>query len=491
MDIKKVLRKTTALTFTFTTALVMSGGIQAFAAEKDSRDFNENYGISHITRSDMLKLPEQQNSQQFKVPQFDASTIKNVPSAIKYDESGNKIELDVWDTWPLQNADGTVANYNGYQIVFGLAGDPKQGWDTFIYMFYKKIGDTSIDGWKNAGRVFKDSDKFGPNDPILNNQAEEWSGSATLTSDGKVRLFYTNRHPWDPEKGFFGKQTLTTAQVNVSNPNAETLQIDGVEDFKSIYDGGDGKLYQNVNQAFSGGDYSDNHTLRDPHYVEENGHKYLVFEANTGTETGYQGEESLFNKAYYGGSQLFFQAEKNKLLQSPNKKSIEIANGALGIIELNDDYTLKKEMKPLIASNTVTDEIERANVFQLNGKWYLFTSSRGSKMFIDGIDKEDIYMLGYVSDSLTGPYKPLNDTGLVLHQDLNPYDITWTYAHFAIPQVQGNNVVITSYMTNRSYFEDHHSTFAPSFLLNINGSKTSVVKDSILEQGQLTIDNNN
>uniref|UniRef100_UPI0030C875E1 glycoside hydrolase family 68 protein n=1 Tax=Enterococcus faecium TaxID=1352 RepID=UPI0030C875E1 len=158
-------------------------------------------------------------------------------------------------------------------------------------------------------------------------------------------------------------------------------------------------------------------TLRDPHYIEENGRKYLVFEANTGTEYGYQGEESLYNRAYYGGNTPFFQAEKTTLLQSPKKDLAEISNGALGIIEINDDFTFKKEMKPLIASNTVTDEIERPNIFKKDGKWYLFTSSRGSKMTIDGIDNEDIYLLGYVSDSLTGPYKPLNKTGIVLHQD--------------------------------------------------------------------------
>lgn len=475
----------------FSTSLIsclIGSGSVAFAKENSSMDYKDTYGISHITRNEMLKLPEQQKSQQFKVPQFDASTIKNITSAIKYDQWGNQIDLDVWDTWPLQNADGTVANYNGYHVIFGLAGDPKAPWDTFIYLFYQKIGDTSIESWKNAGRVFTDSDKLVPNDPILNNQAEEWSGSATLTSDGKVRLFYTNRHPWAPEQGFYGKQTLTTAQINVSQPDADTLKVDGVEDFKSIYDGGDGTIYQNVQNAFGEGNYSDNHTLRDPHYVEDNGRKYLIFEANTGLETGYQGEKSLYNRAYYGGSNVFFQTEKNNLLQSPKKDYAELANGAIGIIELNDDYTLKKEMKPLIASNTVTDEIERANVFKMNGKWYLFTSTRGSKMIVDGIDGEDIYMLGYVSDSLTGPYKPLNKTGLVLHQDLDPYDITWTYAHFAIPQVEGNNVVITSYMTNRGYFADHQSTFAPSFLLNIEGSKTSVVPNSILEQGQVTID---
>ncbi|MDN8929575.1 glycoside hydrolase family 68 protein, partial [Staphylococcus aureus] len=70
-----------------------------------------------------------------------------------------------------------------------------------------------------------------------------------------------------------------------------SLNINGVEDYKSIFDG-DGKTYQNVQQFIDEGNYSsgDNHTLRDPHYVEDKGHKSLVFEANTGTEDGYQGE---------------------------------------------------------------------------------------------------------------------------------------------------------------------------------------------------------
>ncbi|QGQ44168.1 glycoside hydrolase family 68 protein [Metabacillus sediminilitoris] len=485
MNFKRFAKQATVVTLS-TAILLGAGESLTYAKETDSRDHNESYGISHITRSDMHKMIEQQGDSRYTVPQFDESKIKNIPSAKGYDELGNLIDLDVWDTWPLQNADGTVANYNGYQIVFGLAGDPDRGWDTFIYMFYKKIGDTGIDSWKNAGRVFKDTDKFKSDDPVLRNQAEEWSGSATLTEDGKVRLFYTNRHGWDPAHNFYGKQTLTTAQINVSEQGSNTLKVDGIEDHKSIFDG-DEKFYQTVEQAFGNGDYSDNHTLRDPHYIEENGHKYLVFEANTGTETGYQGEESLFNKAYYGGSDVFFQNEKSKLLQSPKKDLAQISNGALGIIEINDDYTLKSVMKPLVASNTVTDEIERPNIFKKDGKWYLFTSSRGSKMTIDGIDNEDIYLLGYVSDSLTGPYKPLNKTGLVLHHDLDPYDVTWNYAHFAIPQEGSDNTVVTSYMTNRGYFEEHKSTFAPSFQLNINGDKTSVVENSILEQGQVTI----
>ncbi|MDF2505024.1 glycoside hydrolase family 68 protein [Clostridium sp.] len=476
------------LSTTFTTALLvgLGGGSVAFAKENNSTKYDN---ISHITRYNMSKIPAQQSNEQFKVPQFDASTIKNISSAKGYDKYGNLIDLDVWDSWPLQNADGTAANYHGYNVVFALAGDPKNGNDTSIYLFYQKIGDTSIDSWKNAGRVFKDSDKFNSNDPILKYQTQEWSGSATLTKDGKVRLFYTD-FSGAPEDGGTGysKQTLTTAQINLSEPGANTLKVDGVSDYKSIFDG-DGKIYQNVQQFIDEGAYAsgDNHTLRDPHYVEDKGHKYLVFEANTGTETGYQGEDALSNWAYYGGTKQFFETEKSKLLQSPKKGLAELANGALGIIELNDDYTLKKVMKPLITSNTVTDEIERANVFKLNGKWYLFTDSRGAKMTIDGIGDKDVYMLGYTSNSLTGDYKPLNGSGLVLSMNLDPTDLTFTYSHFAVPQKKGNNVVITSYMTNRGFFTDNHATFAPSFVLNIKGDRTSVVPNSIIEQGQLTI----
>lgn len=473
------------LTGTMIIACFIGMAHPSFAASIDQRQ-KDTDTISHITRFDMLKIPSQQNSPQFKVPQFDAASIKNLPSAKGFDEAGNPIDLDVWDSWPLQNADGTAANYHGYHLVFALAGDPKRSWDTHIYLFYQKIGETSVESWKFAGRVFKDSDKYSSNDPILKYQAEEWSGSATLTSDGKVRLFYTDRHPWDIQAGFYGKQTLTTSQVDLSQPDSDTIKVDGVEDLKSIFDGGDGTIYQNVMQGIQ--DPNDNHTLRDPHYVEDNGHKYLVFEANTGTTDGYQGLQSLFNQIYYGGNVHFFQTEKDKLLQSPKKNAAALANGALGIIELNNDYTLKKVMKPLITSNTVTDEIERANVFKMNGHWYLFTDSRGSKMTIDGIGSNDIYMLGYVSESLTGPYRPLNGSGLVLNMNLDYYDMTFTYSHFAIPQATGNNVVITSYITNRSIFADHHSTFAPSFLLNIHGTNTSVVPNSILPQGQLTID---
>ena len=99
MNIKKIIKQSTA--FTLTVALLLGGAGSPVFAKNVSGDYKETYDISHMTRSDMLKIPEQQKSEQFKVPQFDFSTIKNIESAKGKDEEGNTIDLDVWDSWPL------------------------------------------------------------------------------------------------------------------------------------------------------------------------------------------------------------------------------------------------------------------------------------------------------------------------------------------------------------------------------------------------------
>ena len=66
MKIKRVAKHTTAATLA--AALLVGGGYQTFARGNDSKDFNNSYGISHITRDNMVKIPQQQNSDQFKVP---------------------------------------------------------------------------------------------------------------------------------------------------------------------------------------------------------------------------------------------------------------------------------------------------------------------------------------------------------------------------------------------------------------------------------------
>ncbi len=61
MNIKKFAKQATVLTFT--TALLAGGATQAFAKETNQKPYKETYGISHITRHDMLQIPEQQKNE--------------------------------------------------------------------------------------------------------------------------------------------------------------------------------------------------------------------------------------------------------------------------------------------------------------------------------------------------------------------------------------------------------------------------------------------
>ena len=91
---------------------------------------------------------------------------------------------------------------------------------------------------------------------------------------------------------------------------------------------------------------------------------------------------------------------------------------------------------------------------------------------------DNVAMVGYVADSLTGPYKPLNDSGVVLTASVPANWRTATYSYYAVPVAgKGDQLLVTSYMTNRNGVagKGMDSTWAPSFLLQINPDNTTTV----------------
>jgi levansucrase len=450
--------------------------------------YERSYGAKQITRHEFSLIPKQQNNEKFKVPNFSSKKIDNIPTAYKTID-GKKITLDVWDSWPLQNADGTVAKYKGYNLVFALSATPNI-WDTKIYLFYQKAGESDLSLWKNAGEVFNRAQLLNSGKEYLKLQTQEWSGSAVRLGND-IRLFYTVFS----DKQTNGKpdfnQTLSTAKIDIE-ANESGLKVKRVTDYKPIFNG-DGNIYQSIEQFRSEGlsKSGDNHALRDPHYVESRGRKYLVFEANTGGHTGYQDVVSLYNRLYYGGNRSFFTKDRSNIIASKNKNKTILANAAIGMIELNNNFSLKKVMKPLLTANLVTDEIERPNIVLYGNKWYLFGITKGYQQRVSGFQSDHTYMIGYVSNHLTGPYKPLNKTGLVLSGQENFNSRLYTYSYYAIPTKKNSKkLLITSYMTNQGTSYSNHQTFAPSFLLNLSGDQTYVQKKCMLEQGQLTEEKN-
>ena len=427
------------------------------------------------------------------VPYFKADTIINMPAFNTVDaQTMKKEEIDVWDSWPVQDAkSGVVSNWNGYQLVISMAGAPNKN-SNHIYLLYRKYGDNDFTHWKNAGPI------FGYN--ALEDD-QQWSGSATVNSDGSIQLYYTKN---DTSGGKLNWQQLASATLNLAVENDEVV-IKSVENDHILF-GGDNYHYQSYPKFMStfdddhnhdgNPDRTDNYCLRDPHIIEDNGSRYLIFESNTGDEN-YQGEKQIYKWSNYGGDDAF---NLKSFLNIVNNKHLynlaSWANGSIGILKLDDNEknpSVAELYTPLVTSHMVTDEVERPSVVKMGGKYYLFTASRINK----STDAEgtvaarkavgdDVVMLGFVSDSLRGKYRPLNGSGVVLTASVPADWRTSTYSYYAVP-VEGSSdtLLVTSYMTNRGGIAgaENKSTWAPSFLIKMNADDTTEVLPKMTNQG--------
>lgn len=442
---------------------------------------------TQLTYNDFKKIAKTliEQDSRYAVPFFNASKIKNMPAAKTLDAQTGKVEdLEIWDSWPVQDAKtGYVSNWNGYQLVIGMMEVPNTN-DNHIYLLYNKYGDNNFNNWKNAGPI------FGLGTPVI----QQWSGSATLNKDGSVQLYYTKV---DTSDNNTNHQKIASATIYLNLEKAQDkISIAHVDNDHIVFEG-DGYHYQTYDQWKKTNKGADNIAMRDAHVIDgEDGNRYLVFEASTGTEN-YQGANQIYQWLNYGGSNKdnlgdFFQILSNNDIKDRAKWS----NAAIGIIKLNDDIKnpgVDHIYTPLISSPMVSDEIERPDVVRLGNKYYLFAATRlnrGSNddawMAANKAVGDNVAMIGYVSDNLTHGYVPLNESGVVLTASVPANWRTATYSYYAVP-VEGRDdqLLITSYITNRGEVagKGMHATWAPSFLLQINPDNTTTVLAKMTNQG--------
>ena len=454
----------------------------------------ESGTVTYTDYADIAKDLINRNPQ-YAIPQFDPSTIKNFPAATTADAETGKVEpLDIWDSWPVMNAStGAVTDWNGYQLVFGMAGSPANNRDNHLYLFYTKYGDENFNDWKCAGPVFG----FGQN-----SVHQRWSGSACVNSDGTIQLYYTDV---DTSTGH-NDQRIATVTITLVNNNGQ-ISIANRQNEKILF-AGDGKLYQTFAQFEQGNMNVDNFCLRDPHIFVDNGQRYLLFEGSTGSDN-YQGMDQIYNLGNYGGATI--ADDVNDMFQIINNSDMtargSYANAAIGILRLGGtekDPTVAHVYAPLVQAPLATDEIERPDIIKINGKYYLFDDARLNRGTNDpswqAADKavgDNVIMLGFVSDHLTYGYKPLNGTGVVLTATANANSRTATYAYYAVPILgkdgqPTNYVLITDYMTNRNWVagKGNDATWGPSFIVEIMPDGTTrVVPGSVTkEQGVWVLD---
>lgn len=427
---------------------------------------------------------------QYRVPYFNAKKIKNMRATRTRDaQTGKVANLDIWDSWVVQDEKtGKVVNYKGYQIAIAMMGIPKHN-DSHIYLLYNKYNDNNLNHWKTAGPIFGfHASKY----------HQEWSGSATVNKDGSIQLFYTDV---DTRQGD-NHQKISTVNLKLAIDKKGHVKIAKRKNRHVLFEG-DGYHYQTYDQWKAKNKGADNVAMRDAHVISVDGKRYLIFEASTGDEN-YQGEDQIYNWQNYGGTDA--EAIKNFLAITADEdmtSRASWANAAIGIVSLDDNENnpnVDEVLTPLITSPMVSDEIERPDVLKLNGKYYLFATTRLNRGTGDDLWKkanieigDNVAMMGWVSDHLTYGYEPLNGDSTILTASVPFNWRTSTYSYYAVP-VAGHDdeVLITSYMTNRGYAAGagKRSTWSPSFLVKINDDNTTEVLNKATNQGDWVYDKN-
>ena len=458
------------------------------------------------------KIVERDSSSQ--IPLFKGEKIVNMPGLdkVKDAETGEEATMDIWDSWPVQDPEtGYVQNWNGYQLAVAMMGIPHKS-DSHLYLLYNKYGDNNFANWKVAGSIFGYN-----NDP----KTGQWSGSAMLNADGSIQLFYANVLAQESSN-----QRVATITVNIGE-NADGVYIKNTENDHILFIG-DGTVYQNYEQWKNSENRGvNNPQMRDGHvFKDSDGTYYLAFETATGDlGDDPEGADNLYDWSRYGGNAAYNVSELFKFLNSTDMNTrAAVSNSAIGLLKLDmsdpknpkvatDENGKQVLYKPLVKTVLSSDEIERPDLIKLNGKYYLFVDARVNHASDTDFAVQtniavgdNVTMLGFVSDKVDGDYIPLNGDGLVLGASVPSTWRTATYSYYVVKinpaNLKSDKITVNGVTYDKDYFVNHvvlinsymgnrgeiagkglNSTLGPSFLVLVDGDKTTVLANSTTDQG--------
>lgn len=266
--------------------------------------------------------------------------------------------LDLWDCWPLTHVDGRTAEHAGRTWWFFLSAaqfpDPVQRHAHARIRLLSR----GADGWRDHGNALPDG---------LTPGSREWAGSAILTAEDQVTLYYT-------VAGRAGEPDLTFEQRLFAVSGR--LHADGIGAWSTPQElvVADGAIYQIANDRveLAPGTLK---AFRDPFFFRDpvTGQDHLIFTASAGwAEVAHNGMVGLATRTVTG-----WQLDT-----------------------------------PLIDAIGVNNELERAQVHYRAGAYYLLWSTQ-RHTFAPSAPAGPNGIYGMVADSLRGPWRPINGSGLV------------------------------------------------------------------------------
>lgn len=362
-------------------------------------------------------------------------------------------EVFIWDTMPLKKYDGNIVSVNGWSVIFTLTAerqpevytDADGNYDidsdwvnrhsrARICFWYSK----DSKNWIYGGRVMPDG---------VSPTTREWAGTPVLLNEqGDIELYYTCVTP--------GATIVKVKGKIAADGNGVTLS--GFREVIELFSA-DGFIYQTEEQNEYWG-FRDPSPFIDP----KDGNLYMVFEGNVAGDRG----THVITSEDMGEVPPGYE----------NVGGARYQTGCIGFAVAKDaegnDWQL---LPPLITAVGVNDQTERPHFVFKDGKYYLFTISH-KFTYGDGVTGPDgVY--GFVSDSLFGPYEPLNGSGLVLgNPSSQPYQ---TYSHCVMPNGLVTSFIDTIPQSNGDYNGSYRvgGTEAPTVQIKIKGNQTFMVKE--------------
>jgi levansucrase len=307
--------------------------------------------------------------------------------------------LTLWDIWPLQLADGTLADVAGGSLWVVLSAPRRDDPDLRHEEARMRLLYRRGDQWHDCGDLLPDG--FAPG-------SREWSGSARLDPEAAVvTLWFTAAGRRDVQRAHDFEQRLfhATGTLDLSGPLpriaawrdlAETVVNDG-----HYY--ADLAIDQGVPGHIKG--FRDPYWFRDP----ADGSEYLLF---TGSKA------AIASRSSHDGVIGIARRER--------------AGSA-------DRYCL---LPPLIDADGLANELERPHLFVHDGLYYLFWSSQ-AHIFAPGGPAGPTGLYGMVAPAMFGPYEPLNGTGLVLANPVS--EPRQCYAWQVVPS-NGSTLSVASFI---------------------------------------------
>lgn len=339
-------------------------------------------------------------------------------------------DVDIWDAWPIQDADGAPSRLDGGETLWMALGAPQfpdpeaRHGHARIHLLCRDAG-----GWKHLGPALADG--FSPG-------SREWSGSAVLAEDRcSLTLFFT-------ATGRRG-EAVPTFEQRLFRAQARLVRT---EDGYRLVE------WRALREII----------LRDPE-------QYMASDAGTGavgTIKAYR-DPAYFRDPRDGSHHIFFAGSL--------AASESAFNGAVGWAVATDDGLENWELRaPLIGADTLNNELERPHAIFHQGLYYLFWSTQRHVFNPEGpVGPTGLY--GMVSDRLSGGWRALNDTGLVFANP--PSAPKQAYSWLVLPDLQVTSF-IDAWGSNGAdaHAQRFGATFAPMLRLRLDGDQAGLAGDA-------------